>query len=392
MRLLKPAQNNVGLRASILKSLGCAFQVIGKSADEAVTRDVGKHVRPMAAGDKALLVQRHACWCLEQLHQHTTYFDNTNDFEKLQQNIWKAMDSHSPTVRRAAASCLSSIYIKSYAASPQGTKVSQPKKKPKQKIPNGNQADPEMDRPQSPATTKSSVALSLGMSDIMRALFSHYSRPSASNRTRAAIALTCVRMFKGLDDGLVEEQYERIALLFFNELLDLPYVFHNRYRLLITRKFVRIILSDVIGCRILGESAQIASAKFLVNGILKDYPQSDVKERPEPSKEAIVGALDALRSLIISLGSAANNIAELCRGGIFQVLEHPSFTVQIHASRCLRALVLACPQQLLPSATLCLNSLTREVGQLSSARRSHRLLGHLAHSLCTAPQRSILEF
>ncbi|KAI9719876.1 MAG: hypothetical protein M1828_006098 [Chrysothrix sp. TS-e1954] len=382
LKQIKPAQNNAGFRAAIIKALGCSFKVIGDSADEAVCRDIWKQIRPLAASNKSLLVQRNACWCLEQMFQLTSHLDNSNDFEKLQQTIWKVMDSPSPSVRHAAASCIGAVYVKSYTPTPTPMAISKTKKKPKPKI---NEDGAEGDeRPASPALAKLPTSLAFSLPDILRSLFGQYTRPNTSSRVRAAIASTCIRIFKGLDVGAVEEHYDQVARVFLNDLLGSISILHNRYRLLTTRKFVRIILVELIGKKLLGESAQLHAITFWINDILKDYPQTDVKERPEPTKEAIVAALDVLRGLIESLGSAANSVAEICRSAIYRILEHPSFTVQIHASRCLRTFVLACPQQLLPSITICLNSVTREVGQLSSPRRSTRRCLGYAHGLAAA--------
>ncbi|RAL58035.1 hypothetical protein DID88_009086 [Monilinia fructigena] len=155
------------------------------------------------------------------------------------------------------------------------------------------------------------------------------------------------------------------------ELLSHANITCNRYRLLSTRKFVQIILEDVVGQSILGESGQLDAAKTLVNDILKNYPQV-VKERAEPSKHTLIATLSALASLIRTLGSAANVIAEGCRDGLLQVLQHPSYTVQIYTSYCLRAFTLACPQQLLPCLTICMNSVNRELNLLTTGRNSPR--------------------
>jgi hypothetical protein len=130
----------------------------------------------------------------------------------------------------------------------------------------------------------------------------------------------------------------------------------------------------------LGESGQLNAVKILVNEILKDYPQA-LKERPEPSKQTLIGALSALSSLLNSLGSATNTFADSCRDALLQVLQHPSYTVQVYASACLRSFVLACPLQLLPAVTICMNSVNRELGLLGGQRQSPRKCVGLANGL-----------
>ena len=110
-----------------------------------------------------------------------------------------------------------------------------------------------------------------------------------------------------------------------------------------------------------------------------------MKERPEPNKQNLIGALDTLTALIGSLDAAVGSIAEIAREGLLQVLQHPSFTVQIYAARALRMFVLTCPQHMLPTVTICMNSVTRELSQLTSTtttekKSPRRCLGY-AHGL-----------
>lgn len=374
LRLLKLASNHTGFRATLYRALGRVISGIGSLADEGTARDIAKSCRNAVTGDKSLLVQANACWCLQQLAQGTPYFDNSSDFDKSQSAIWKAMDSQSPLVRRAAASCLGASYVKNYVAVPlAGKGKSKKPKKSKQKLPDGEDVDSPIERAGSPGPgAPPPTDLSFALPDILKQLSTQYCKTTTTNRARTGLIHCYLYLVKGLGDRIIEDSYGIIALHLFNDLLGSPAVTNNRYRLLMTRKFVQDILSRVIGHRILGEHGQLKAIRFLVNEILKDYPQSDIKERHEPSKYALVGALDTLGSLMQHLGSAVSSVAELCRGGLLQVLEHPSYTVQVHTSRSLQIFVQACPQQILPSASICLNSLTREVGFLSGARKSPR--------------------
>ena len=374
LRMVKVASNHVGLRAAIFKALGRVIIGVNKSVDDQIGRDVWKQARQTITGDKALLVQANACWCLEQLCVHTPYFDNNSDFDKVQQALWKALDCASLTVRRAASSCLSAIYVKHYSKSGKEL-AAKPKKLKRTKTIAQEDADDGLpERSASPGPQ--AAVMSFTVSGILRQLTSHYCKAATTNRARAGIILTLTKTLRQLGEATVEEEYTTIALQLFSDLLNSPAVIQNRYRLLISRKFARIVLSEVIGGKLLGEAAQISAVKFLVNGILKDYPQSDLKERPEPSKHTLIGVLDALTALIRYLQSATYAVADQCKEVLLQILEHPSYTVQVHASHCLKAFVLACPSQLLPSVTICMNSVSREVGQLNTPRnRPRRCLG-----------------
>ena len=379
LRLLKSA--HTGCRGSAFRALQRVVVGIGNSIDEAIARDIWKQARA-AANDKSLFVQATACACLESLISKTSYFDNSNDYEKLQTAIWKAIDSISIKVRHAAASLLATILVKSYSESP--TKDVVPRiKKPKRAAksqPNGDIDDDGIERPESPALSKPATQLSFSLPELLRQLSTHYCRVATTHRARASLVLCYAKIFHGLEDTVVENGYPDIARHFFNDLLNNPGNTYNRYRLLTTRRYVRIVLEDVIGKQIMSEAGQLKAAKFLVNDVLKDFPRA-LHERPEPSKQTLTGCLSALTGLMRDLGSSTNVVSDTCREGILQVLQHPSYTVQIYAANCLQAFVLACPQQMLPSLTICMNSVNRELGLLSGQRKAPRKCVGFAHGL-----------
>ena len=373
LRLLKPAQTHAGLRAAIFRALGKVIGMIQGSIEDSIARDIWKAGRAAASGDKAALVQARACQCLQNLISYTAYFETMGDFENLKAAIWKAFETSTPAARHAAASCLASALVKSY--SEDIPSISSPKmKKPKKT--NRSQAvleeaDEETTRPGSPSGKKTALKLELSLSDILRQLSSLYHRSNTSNRLRAGIAHCYIKVLGGLNPSVIETNYGRITSHLMAELLGNASVTHNRYRLLLTRKFVQKILADCIGSRILGETGRLNAARTLINGVLKNYPQL-LKEVPEPSKHALVGVLDALASIIKSLGAAFIPLGDSCREALVQVLQHPSYTVQIHASQCLRTFVMACPHQLLSCASICMNSVTRELIVLTTGRQSPR--------------------
>ncbi|KAI9839364.1 MAG: hypothetical protein M1837_002131 [Sclerophora amabilis] len=392
IRLLKPAQNHAGFRSSIYKSLGKLLRMVGTSADESTFRDVWKSARNSASSDKAWIVQTAALSCLEDLSKSATHFDNSSDFENLKSTIFKAIDTSSRRVRHAGASCLATVLVKSY--SEDAAKDVVPKiKKPKKTSTRDSMApgdDEEIQRAESPAPKKSAVCLRLTLPDILRQISKHYTRSSTSNRVRAGLGICYTRVLKGLGATIVEGQYLAIAEHLLVDLLSSSSLVSHRYRLLTTRKFVKVILEDVVGGQILSQSSQLDCAKVLVNDFIRNYPHALApKDSVEPSKHTLTGALSALASIINSLGSATYGIVEACRDGLLQVLQHSSYTVQVAASHCLQAYVLACPQQLLPCASVCMNSMSRELNLLSTPRHAPRrcvgFANGLAAVISTAP-------
>ncbi|KAI1344285.1 armadillo-type protein [Xylariaceae sp. FL0016] len=391
VKLLKSSSSHAGLRAAALTSLGKIITMVQHSMDESIARDIWKQARNAASSDRGATTIVSACRCLKSLVKYTAYFENSADFESLKSTIFKAIDSNSSHVRHAAADCLAEIMAKSHSELAAATipKVKKPKTKASKRtsMAPGAGLDEDDDiptsRPGSPAPGgKRNTVLSLSLIDILSTLTTHYVRLSTTNRARAAIGVCYGRVMRRLGEKFVETNYLRIMEHLTNELLGNQSVTNNRYRLLISRRIVDTVLQDVIGRKILGESGQIAAAKMVVNNVFKNFPQV-LKERPEPTKQALITALGAVASLINSLGSAANNFADSCRDGLLQVLQHPSYSVQVYASHCMKTFVLACPQQLLPCLSVCMNSLTRELSLLGGGRNSPRRCIGFAHGLAT---------
>ena len=392
LKLLKPAQNNAGLRAAIFNALGKIAKMVEGSMDESVARDAWKLARSYASSEKSALVQVAACRSLKILAKYTPYFDNSSDFDNLKSTIFKTIDSSSHLVRQAAAECLAEALVKNHSEDPiqenDLPKIKKPKRsntKRQSMAPGAD--DEEIQRPESPGPKKSQILI-FTLSDMLKQLSTFYVKQSTSNKARAGLAVCYARIFKSLSERTVESMYMRIVDHLTLDVLSHPHITNNRYRLLSSRRFVQIILEDVIGQTILGESGQLDAAKHLINDILKNYPQV-IKERSEPTKHALIATLSALASLIKTLGSASTAFADSCRDGLLQVLQHPSYTVQIYTSYCLRTFALACPQMLLPCLTICMNSVIRELGLLTTARNSpRRCVGYangLSAMISTAP-------
>lgn len=402
LKALKSASSYAGLRAAVFVTLGKVAKMLGGSLDESIARDIWKQGRSCSTSDKGSLVVISACRCLKSLVEYTPYFQNSTDFDKLTSCVFKVFDSTSSHARSAAADCFSTALVRGYSPSAvgeaplvlikrAGTKSKAAKRQSMQ--PGALQDEDDLPpRPESPAPTKKSQVLALSLVDMFKTLTTQYVRMSTTNRARAAIAICYGNMLQKLGEKTVEINYLRIVENLTTEILGHNSVSNNRYRLLISRRMVEVIVQDIVGKKILGESGQTSAAKALINDVLKNYPQA-IKERPEPSKQTLVVSLSALASLINTLGSAANVFAEPCRDGLLQALQHPSYTVQVYASSCLKTFVLACPQQLLPCLSVCMNSLGRELGLLGTGRNSPRRCIGFAHGLSAglsaSPQRPL---
>ncbi|KAI9904950.1 hypothetical protein N3K66_001479 [Trichothecium roseum] len=395
LKLLRSSSGNAGLRAAALTALSKIVGMVGGSLDEVIGRDMWKQGRNHTT-DKGALVVVAACRCLKTLVKRTPYFRNSGDFDKLETAILKAFDSSITQVRHAAADCFAEALVQGHSESgelPAKGKKSKAKLKRASTHP-GIEADEDVigsPRSSSPAPGgRRQADLAMSLVEILKLLAGHFTKSTASNKTRAAIGVCYGQLFRRLGEKAIETNYLKIVESLTVDVLGQGSIYNHRYRLLISRKMIDTIIQDIIGRKILGESGQAAAARSLINEILKNYPQA-LAEKPEPSKQTLITALSAIASLIESLGSASNGFADTCRDGLLQVLQHPSYSVQVYASRCMKAFVLACPQQLLPCLSVCMNSLTRELAQLGGGRNSSRRCIGFAHGLAATLSASPLR-
>ena len=225
LALVKFSQTYTGLRATAFKAVGNVIKGIGYSADEIIARDAWRQARN-ACSDKSYLVQVGACYCLEQLVRHTAFFDNSTDFDKLQNATWKIIDSASSSVRRAAASSISAALVKNYSENapvdiPMLTRSKTMKKK------NKKDADGDEDvieRPDSPAPKKSSLQLSFTLPAILKLLSGQYCKPAASSRTRAGLAVCYLKTLRELGEQVLETKYSEVARSLFVDVLSNPVI------------------------------------------------------------------------------------------------------------------------------------------------------------------------
>jgi hypothetical protein len=369
LKLLKTS--HTGARGCVFRALGGLAIGIKSSLDESVARDIWKQARHAASNDKSFFVQRCACFCLRSLVSETAYFNNSSDFDHLKTTIWKTIDSAVPAVRHAAAATMAAALSQAFSES--GTADVPILRKPKKSKKAGMDLEEEgdLERPGSPTPGqgKASVQLLFSLNEVLRVLSSHYCKVSTTNRARAGIAVCFKYLLRLLPRKTLEEKYFSVASHAYTDLLSHPTISNNRYRLLLTRNLVSWMLTDVTA--LLTENAQINAARHLINDVLKNYPQV-IPERREPSKRVLTGALSTLNDLLLRLGPAANVLQDSCREALFQVVQHPSHTVQSHAAQCFKNFVLACPSQLVRSIEHAMSQLQKEFQSPSEAKQPSR--------------------
>lgn len=364
LKLIKAAQNHTGFRASVFRALAQCIEGLGTSLDESIARDVWKQIRTTLANEKSALVQKYCFICARSLFKHSPYFLNTNDFENLKGLTWKAIDTNVLATRNASCNTLGQVLLRLYSDAKGSEQVPVVKKPKKANRKQGPASDDELEaeKPDS-SSSKAASQLALSLADVLKVVSAQYCKPSTSNRARCGLALTYKVILESLPEKVIQDHYADISNHFFNDVLSNATIYTNRIRLLLSRKLVNALLGDLIGVRLLSENGQIQAARWLVNDILKNYPQV-IQGRREPSKHALVAALRVLAQLLKQLGPASTVLQDSCREALFQVAVHPSYTVQVHVAHCFKQFVSACPTQLARTLDNALAQLRKQFEQV----------------------------
>lgn len=371
----------VGLRASALKALGQVVKGTNRGLDENTAREIWKAARN-AGTDKAALVQRNAFECLWSLTTFTSFFNNSTDFDKLETLVWKSFDSPTPAVRHSIARLLGDVLVHAHSETSHADVpvARKPKKSSKKQGPLSDEDEGPV-RPSSPTpAAKGAIALSFTLRDILILLSSHFVRLSTTNHGRVGIASCIKHVLNNLPVKVIEDNFGRIAEQLITELVDHPSLNYNRHRLLVSRSIVQNIIKSTITSGRLTENAQLNAVRYLVNDVLKNFPKT-IAERREPSKRILASTLETLNQLLVSLGSAAAVCQDSCKEALFQIMQHPSHTVQSYAAQCFRTFVLCCPSQMIQTIDQLLAQLRKTLDAPADNRSAMRACSGLALSI-----------
>lgn len=348
LRSLKASQGHAGLRASTYCALASIVLGLTSSLDESTARDIWKQARGAAANDKSALVQKHACLCLESLFTKTPYFLNAGDFDNVKSTLWKTLESDVRITRQVGGGTLARVLLQIYDENKVSDARPASRKSKKSAKSQDVLSDEEEAASQQAETTAASspsgFIIAQSLKETLKTLSSQYCKASTTHQMRLSLVNTYKVLLEGLPKKAVQNRFAEIAAHFFNELLDATTISSNRIRLLFSRRAVRFLLGDIIASRMLTENGQIQAARWLLNDILKNYPQV-VASCEEPTKGTLVMAAQLLSCLLRFVGPAAVVFQDLCRETLFQVTSHPSYTVQIHLVACFREFVSSCPNQ-----------------------------------------------
>lgn len=309
------------------------------------------------------------------------YFNNISDLDHLRSIVVKAFETPQSCVRKSGALCWASAIIIASTVTTSVIEVPVKKSKKPAAPPNPDAeegANPSVAPPQQPQQTVKKVVQNVTVSfeDGLKILSHAYTKSSSvSARVKTGITETYTELFMLCGSREVERQYFPITKHLLDDILsNANVVSGSRHRKLFARRQVMFLLNEVIGQQLLGEQGRLNAAQILVNEFIKNYPRV-IKDRYEPSKYALTGAVLALKFLVDALGSAIIAEQKQIRDALLLALQHPNYTVQISTCSCLRAFLLHVPSSLVQTATTLMDNLNRELAVLKSRRASSEVAG-----------------
>lgn len=320
---------------------------------------------------------------LESLLCSTNAFNDSHDFEIVKAAVLKGFVAPFRAVRSSAASTYAGVLAVVIARGEHPIPAPSSKASKRSK----NIADSEHDeneRPSTPTgTAKKSAAVFMSIDDILTQLGTLYTKPSSSSRLRASVVLCYVKLLLQLGPRFANASYVVVLDNVLSQCLSAP-TGCPRHRILLARRHARIILGQVLFNDLLGENGRLNALKVLNDKFLAVWSGTN-KGQAEPSKYALVGAVEAIHSLLETLGSACIDMQASLQNSLLKLLSHPSFSVQVHAALCLRSLASVLPDHLLSITHLCLKNVSRELTELKTSRsaEANRKSGAFATALAT---------
>ncbi|SAM82403.1 related to LAA1-AP-1 accessory protein involved in TGN-endosome transport [Ustilago bromivora] len=400
-KVLKQASHPVILRYHALLALQKTLNVAGKSLGDQVGKDLIKSLR-QGLSDRAGAVVRGCADCILAVAQHAQLITTRNEVENLVSTALKAIETADFVTKRALsraiAGLLASTQVKQAPPAPAPSKKTSKKKKEGAAGADDDSDDDDavVSAAAAAASAPRAMMTPVGMLDQLSLPFL---RGSANRKTRAALLDVYATLFETLGSAWVNTNY---AIILKHLIDDLPN--HSRGSslaradVLIVRIGVSVILRKLIGEHMLGEQAQVLAIQEICVDYLKKWPAVMPEQQP-PSKTTLTLALAEISGLLVQLGSVPPQVLDAAYDPLIRCLAHPSHSVQIQASWCLKTLCQVSPVHLSPTLASVLELLNRDLttlanggGSVGIGQLSKRANGHakgLAALISVIPQRPL---
>ncbi|SPO23732.1 related to LAA1 - AP-1 accessory protein involved in TGN-endosome transport [Ustilago trichophora] len=400
-RVFKQASHPVILRYHALLTLQKTLNVAGKSLGDQVGKDLIKALR-QGLSDRAGAVVRGCADGILAIVHHAQLITSRNEVENLLSPALKAIESADfvtkRTLSRMIAGLLASTQIEQTPPAPAPAKKSAKKKREGAAGADDDSDDQDL-APSAAAAAASAPRAMMTPVGMLDQLSLPFLRSSTGRKARAALLDVYATLFETLGSAWVNANYAAILKHLID---DLPN--HSRGSsltradVLNVRTGVTIILRKLIGERMLGEQAQVLAIQEICLDYLKKWPAVMPEQQP-PSKTSLTLALTEISGLLVQLGSVPPQVLDAAYDPLIRCLAHPSHSVQIQASWCLKTLCQVSPTHLSPTLAAVLELLNRDLttlanggGSLGIAQLSKRANGHakgLAALISVIPQRPL---
>ncbi|KAJ9479387.1 AP-1 accessory protein LAA1 [Pseudozyma hubeiensis] len=398
-KVFKQSSHPVILRYHALLALTKTLNVAGKSLGDQVGKDLIKALR-QGLSDRAGAVVRGCADCLLAITHHAELISTRNEVEALVSPALKAIETADFVTKRALsrmlAGLLASTQIEKVPSAPAPAKKSSKKKKEGAADDDSDDEDIVPSAAAAAASAPRAMMTPIGMLDQLSLPFL---RSSAGRRARAAILDVYATLFETLGSAWVNANY---SIILKHLIDDLPN--HSRGSslthadVLNVRTGVALILRKLVGERMLGEQAQVIAIQDICRDYLKKWPAIMPEQQP-PSKTTLTLALAEISGLLVQLGSVPPQVLDAAYDPLIRCLAHPSHSVQVQASWCLKTLCQVSPVHLSPTLSAVLELLNRDLttlanggGSVGITQLSKRANGHakgLAALISVIPQRPL---
>lgn len=394
LKTTKNTANPLIIRLEAINTITRALEGAAKGATELIVKDIMKQLRT-GLNDKALIIRDATIKCMHSVarNTHQLYPITANELDQLLSQMVKVLDGSNQTIRRSVAA-----YISTLLAGTQG-EVDFLASSIVTKNKTSTTSHPSSHSPQTPGSptlgsSSDPVKVVLSVEEMLMHLSSIYNKQS-TREVRSAIIEAYSALFIKLGTKYVELNYAEIARHLLKELVSHPKNANSRYDTLSVREHCGLLLRDVIGTRLLSEQGQVTAVRELVHNWVKQWPAS-THTQVEPTKLSLVCAVNEISGLLLDLGGAASTVSDVLVDPLINLLNHPSYSVQIAAAWCLRCLCYSLPIKLSELITKILSLVNKDLNSLTnntvSSDLPKRTLGHaygLAALLSVVPTRPL---
>ena len=227
--------------------------------------------------------------------------------------------------------------------------------------------------------------------DEMLSVISNLLAKATTKEVRVALFETIALLLRNFDISFLERSYSVIIDKIIG-LLSVAKLNSTKSDAAFTLAACRFLVRDALGQN-LSELGQIGAVKELINSWVRRWPAVSVEE-VAPTELQLVFVIDEIGALFSDLGPAASSIVDFAIDPLAILLAHPSQSVNLSLSWCLRCLCISLPDQLMRLINKTVTLLQRDSGptQIDRIENLDRIVNYgnaLASLICVFPKRPL---